>query len=104
MALMTNTAALDDPDAALIAWPSHRTISLRHGDSHIDELLEKGKATYDEEERVAIYQELQDYLWENLYTIPVAYPKGAYGAGADVANLPFYPDVTPDLTRIQFTE
>lgn len=104
MALMTNTAALNDPDPALIAWPGYRTISLRHGDAHIDELLEKGKSTYDEAARIETYQELQDYLWENLYTIPIAYPKGAFGAGANIANLPFYPDVTPDLTRIQFAE
>ena len=104
MALMTNTAALNDPDPALIAWPGYRTISLRHGDDHIDELLEKGKSTYDEEERIETYQKLQDYLWENLYTIPIAYPRGAFGARANVANLPFYPDLTPDLTRIQFTE
>lgn len=104
MALMTNTAALDDPDPALIAWPGYRTISLRHGDDHIDELLEKGKSTYDEAERIKTYQELQDYLWENLYTIPIAYPRGAFGARSNVANLPFYPDLTPDLTRIQFTQ
>lgn len=102
MALMTNTASIADPSAALIAWPSSRTISLRHGDSHIDDLLEKGQQTYDEEERVAIYQELQDYLWDKMYTIPIAFPKGAYGARSTVANLPFYPDLMPDLTRVQF--
>lgn len=34
--------------------------------------------------------------------IPIAFPKGAYGARADVTNLPFYPDLMPDLTRVQF--
>ena len=102
MALMTNTASIPDPAAALIAWPTSRTISLRHGDSHIDELLQKGQQTYAEDERIAIYQELQDYLWDRTYTIPIAFPKGAYGARADVTNLPFYPDLMPDLTRVQF--
>ena len=102
MALMTNTASIPDPAAALIAWPSERTISLRHGDSHIDELLKKGQETIDQDERIAVYQELQDYLWEHTYTIPIAFPKGAYGARANIANLPFYPDLMPDLTRVQF--
>lgn len=103
MALMTNTASISDPSAALIAWPTSRTISLRHGDSHIDDLLQQGQQTYDEDERIAIYQELQDYLWEKMYTIPIAFPKGAYGARSTVANLPFYPNLMPDLTRVQFT-
>ena len=102
MALMTNTASIPDPAAALIAWPTSRTISLRHGDSHIDELLQKGQQTYDEAERIGIYEELQDYLWDRTYTIPIAFPKGAYGARANVTNLPFYPDLMPDMTRVQF--
>lgn len=101
-ALMTNTAVIPDPDAALLAWPTHRTISLRHNDTHIDELLEKGKSIYDSAERQAVYEELQDYLWEKMYTIPIAFPRGAYGATSQVANLPFYANLCPDLTRVKF--
>ncbi|NLW16254.1 MAG: ABC transporter substrate-binding protein [Firmicutes bacterium] len=104
VSLMTNTAVIPDPDAALLAWPTHRTISLRHNDGHVDELLEKGKMSYDQEERSAVYQELQDYLWSKLYTLPVAYPKSAYGASSRIENLPFYPNLCPDLTRIRFAE
>lgn len=104
MALMTNTASINDPSAALVAWPTSRTISLRHGDAHIDELLQAGQQTMDEQERIAIYGELQDYLWEKMYAIPIAFPRSAYGARSNVANLPFYPDLMVDLTRVQFTE
>lgn len=104
VSLMTNTAVIPDPDAALLAWPTHRTISLRHNDPHIDELLEKGKKVYDQEERIAVYQELQDYLWSKLYTLPVAFPKNAYGASSRIVNLPFYPNLCPDLTRVRFAD
>lgn len=104
ISLMTNTAVIPDPDAALLAWPTHRTISLRHNDPHIDELLNKGKASYDKEERIAIYEELQDYLWSKLYTLPVAFPKNGYGTRGNITNFPFYPNVCPDLTRVKFTD
>lgn len=60
-----------DPDAAagIYASPNRWT----HGDDTIDRLVEEGKTTTDETEREAIYDELQQYLWEELPHIPLYY-------------------------------
>lgn len=102
VSLMTNTAAINDPSAALLAWPIARTISVRHNDQKVQDYLDKGISTYDVEERIRVYGELQDYLAEHLYTFPIAFPGNAYGASAQIKNLPFYPNVIPDLTVVEF--
>ncbi len=102
VSLMTNTAAINDPSAALLAWPIERTISIRHGDEKIQDYLDAGISTYDESKRKEIYGELQDYLASKLYTFPIAFPANAYGCSSIIKNLPFYPNVIPDLTLISF--
>ena len=102
--LLSTTSALEDPTAALLIWPIDRTISLRHGDQHIQDLLDQGAATYDTAEREAIYGELQDYLWETKYAIPVCHPMEGYGCASYVENLPFYPSLTYELDLVTFTE
>lgn len=102
VSLMTNTAVINDPTAALLAWPTSRTISIRHNDPKVDEYLEAGRSTYDTSKRAEIYGELQDYLASKLYTFPIAFPQNAYGSTSQIGNLPFYPNVVPDLTRITF--
>ena len=104
VSLMTNTAVINDPTAALLAWPTSRTISIRHNDAKVDEYLDAGRSTYDQSERAGIYGELQDYLADKLYTFPIAFPQNAYGSTSRITNLPFYPNVVPDLSRIKFTE
>lgn len=101
-ALMTPNVAISDPSAALILWPITRTISLRHNDQHIQDLLDAGSSTYDENERISIYQELQDYLYSMTYTVPVAYPTFAYGTAAYVDGFNFEPSQIPDLTTVSF--
>lgn len=101
-ALMTPNVAISDPAAALILWPISRTISLRHNDQHIQDLLDAGSSTYDENERIKIYQELQDYLASKTYTVPVAFPTFAYGVASNVDGFVFQPSQIPDLTTISF--
>ncbi len=102
VSLMTNTAAINDPSSALLAWPISRTISVRHGDQKVQDYLDAGISTYDTAERARIYGELQDYLASKLYTFPIAFPGNAYGCLDVIDNLPFYPNVIPDLTTITF--
>lgn len=99
---MTTTAAIADPTAALLIWPSERTISVRHGDTVVDDYMLAGSSTYDEAERAEIYGELQQYLWDNMYVIPAAYPESAYGASSRVNDFEFYENLSPDLTQITF--
>ncbi|MEG0752210.1 MAG: ABC transporter substrate-binding protein [Angelakisella sp.] len=101
-ALMTPSVAIADPSAALILFPINRTISLRHNDQHIQDLLDKGASTYNNDERTAIYGELQDYLFEKTYTVPVAYTKFAFGTQSYVSGFDFVPSQVPDLTKVRF--
>ncbi len=104
VSLLTTTAVIPDPAAALLIFPTSRTISVRHMDKHVDELLDKGLTTYDQAEREKIYGELQEYLWEKLYVVPVAFPMEAYASTKNIINLPFYPSTFPDFTLINFLE
>lgn len=104
MTVMANSATILDPASALVAWPLSRTISLRHNDQHIQDLLDQGVQTYDMEERIAIYGELQDYLWEKLYILPLAYPITGYAARANIANFDYVPTSIPDFAEIVFTK
>lgn len=103
MTVMANSATIMDPSSALIAWPLARTISLRHNDQRVQDLLDQGVQTYAMEDRIPIYEELQDYLWEQLYLLPLAYPITGYGARANIANFDFVPTGIPDFADIVFT-
>ncbi len=101
-ASMAPTVAIADPDAGLMIWPIYRTISIRHNDQHVQDLLDKGRATYNESERIAIYQELQEYLQEKCYSIPLAFPRAAFGTRSYITGLEFAPSLVPDLTQVRF--
>ena len=100
VALMTPNIAISDPAIALILYPITRTISLRHGNQHIQDLLDKGAMTYDTEARIAIYQELQQFLFERLYTIPMAYPTAAFGLRGNVEGFTFDPSQVPNFRTV----
>ena len=102
MTVMANGASIPDPANALIAWPLSRTISLRHNDQHIQDLLDAGATTYDMAERAEIYGELQDYLFEKLYLLPLAYPMKAFACSADIQNFSYVASGIPNLAAIQF--
>ena len=104
MTVMANSAAIPDPASALVAWPLARTISLRHNDQHIQDLLDQGERAYAMEDRIKIYGELQDYLWEKLYLLPLAYPITGYGARSNIENFDFVPTGIPDFAAITFAE
>ena len=103
MTVMANGSSIADPAVALSAWPLERTISLRHNDQHIQDLLDQGERTYAMEDRIKIYEELQDYLWEKLYILPLAYPLSGYGARANIGNFDFVASGVPDFAEIEFT-
>ena len=98
------TAAINDPDAALLIWPLWRTIPLRHNDQKIQDFLDKGATTYDKAERTAVYEEMMQYCFDQCYVIPLAYLEFAYGTRADVQNMTFAADNVPDLSVVAFSD
>lgn len=63
-----------DPSQCMMVWGSNWNGGLRVRDEHVDELLQKGLAAMDPEERAAVYAELQDYCWEMFQCINLAVP------------------------------
>lgn len=71
-----------DYDIGLVGWPHTvdpdltsyvhtSTNSMAHQDTYIDELLEEGMSEVTFEERYEVYAELQEYLKEQAYVIPL---------------------------------
>lgn len=71
-----------DYDIGLVGWPHtvdpdltsyvhSSTNSMAHQDTYIDELLEEGMSEVTFEDRYEIYAELQEYLKEQAYVIPL---------------------------------
>ncbi len=61
-----------DPHSALVfLYHSNPTSWTGAADAKIDELLDRGAATTNPDDRAAVYAELQAYLWQNLPHIPL---------------------------------
>lgn len=82
-----------DYDIGLMGWPHtvepdlstyvHSSINqMTHEDEHIDQLLEDGLSALEFEERYEIYAELQEYLHEQAYVIPL-YTESDFGIKVD---------------------
>ncbi len=60
-----------DPNAALKTLYHTPGAWTGTTDTKIDELMDSGNATVNADERAAIFQELQAYLWQNLVHLPL---------------------------------
>lgn len=98
----TESAASGDPDNALYFYKDGTT-GRSHDDDYIREMIIKGRQTYDDAERTAIYNELVDYLWEYTGRIPIAFNSVIYGARSNVEN--FYPEpgYVPNFAEVTFS-
>ena len=70
--VMTATYSTGDPGHALADFDTRSDGFLRPNDTYVDEMLDLGNATYDETERAAVYAELQEYIYNQYYMVPVA--------------------------------
>ncbi|MCT4593991.1 MAG: ABC transporter substrate-binding protein [Anaeromicrobium sp.] len=99
--IASQTATTGDPGHVLWMWDSSYTKGSFHStDPKIDELLDKGMKTYEPEARKKVYEELQDYLWDGKYMIPIAFPSVVYGTGTHVENFEVSPSNTPNLAKV----
>ena len=60
-------------------------------DDKVDELLEQGDAAVDATERDAIYQELQQHIMEEAYTLPLYVINAYHAASPDVQGIKLAP-------------
>jgi peptide/nickel transport system substrate-binding protein len=69
-------------------------------DPKMDTMLDTGARTFDDTERAAAYQVLQDYIHDNTWIVPIADKKITYVTSSKVENFPCDPGNTPYLADI----
>lgn len=68
-------------------------------DSHLDDLIEKGRKTVDQEERKEIYHEIQEYVVEQAYWAPLITENQYYVVNKNIKNITLHP-----LLNLQFQD
>lgn len=102
--MSSTTATTGDPDNALFYLDQGYKGHFQPNDDKIAGLLADGRGEYDESKRAAVYEELEHYIWDQHYMIPVCYTNVIYGTGKNVENLPCDPGTTPDLSKVNIYE
>lgn len=73
---------------------------INSSDEDLERMIEQASATYDDAERSKLYAEVQDYIVNNHYAIPIAFTSILTGTTNEVQNFVHSPANTPDLTYV----
>jgi peptide/nickel transport system substrate-binding protein len=79
------------PSNILIIYDSAFGDRIQGNDPYIDETLIGFRQIYNDAERQAVLDDLQDYLWDIKYTIPVAHTNIIFGVSDKVDNFTSHP-------------
>lgn len=93
-----------EPSNILIIYDSAFADKLQGNDDWLDEQLALAKTLYDDKERAAKYQEIQDYLYEKRYTVPYAFSSVIYGVGNQVEGWQCHPNQMVKLWEVSVKE
>lgn len=102
--IMAATYSTGDPGHALADFDTRSDGFFRPIDKKIDELLDKGSAAYDQTERAAIYEELQNYIYHQYYMIGVANKTVNYVITDKVNNFYCDPGNIPSFAAVTVSE
>lgn len=102
--VMAATYSTGDPGHALADFDTRSDGFLRPIDKDVDEMLDKGAAAYDSTERQAVYEELQEYLYNQYYMIGVANKTVNYIITDNVQNFYCDPGDIPSFASVVVTE
>ena len=67
------------------------------GDEDLEQLVQKGLTTLDEEQREQTYSELQSHMWEQSWHVPLYNSDFSIGHSASLVDLRVQPDFTTDF-------
>ena len=81
------TTSTGDPGHSLQIYRSTWNGALQLKDEYIDEMLDKGLQEFDNEKRIEIYHELQEYIWNYYTCIPLVFPKNMVMYSAKIQGL-----------------
>lgn len=100
VAMASTNAVSGDPDNALMIWRTTAVNAIQANDPKIDEYLNAGASEFDTEKRAEIYKEAQQYLWDQNYAVPIAFPNVTYATRSNISGLQCNPGSTPDLAKV----
>jgi peptide/nickel transport system substrate-binding protein len=81
----------EEPSNILIIYDSAFADKLQGNDDKLDKMLHDAMTIYDSAGRFAAYQEIQDYLFDMRYTVPLAFTDAIYGVSDKVKGFKFHP-------------
>jgi len=102
--LTSSSPGTGDPDHGLMIFPSNYTGALMLRDERFDDILTRGKATFESEARKEVYAELLQLNYDEVYTLPVCYTDLIYGIRSNVQGFRFEAGSRPDLKYVTFSE
>lgn len=90
----------NEPSNILIVYDSEFGDKIAPNDDKLDAMLGEAMTLYDVDERAAYYQEIQEYLHEIRYTIPLAYTPVIFGVSDKVEGFELDPLQQIDLQHV----
>ena len=102
--MASTNAVSGDPDNGLFIWRSTAVNAIQPNDTKIDAYLDKGSSTFDTAQRAAVYKEVQQYLWDKDYGIPLCFPNVTYGISSKVSGFVCSPGNIPDLALVTISK
>ncbi|MDO4799139.1 MAG: ABC transporter substrate-binding protein [Bacillota bacterium] len=94
----------NEPSNILIIYDSAFGDKIQPNDKKLDEMLAKAKTLYNNEERAKAYTEIQEYLHEIRYSVPLAYTSVIYGLSDKVEGFTCDPLQQVDLYKVTVFE
>jgi len=91
----------NEPSNILIIYDSAFKERLEPNDKWIDDRLAAAKTFYDDRKRIAAYQEIQDYLYDARYTVPLAFTSVIYGLSDRVEGWKCEPLQQVDMKNVK---
>jgi peptide/nickel transport system substrate-binding protein len=92
-----------DPNSALKTLYHSPGAWTGASDKTIDDLIDRGNATVNVEERRAIFEELQAYLWKNLVHLPLYNSDFTVAHVKNLTGLVALPNFTTDFRKAALT-
>lgn len=94
----------NEPSNILVIYGSAFKDKIQPNDPWIDSKLDEVASLLDPEARKTSLAELQDYLWNKRWTIPVAYTNVIYATTKNVENWEVHPINLTDISKVSVYE
>lgn len=94
----------NEPSNILIIYDSAFADKIQSNDQKLDDMLHEAMTVYDVGERAQRYGEIQDYLYDVRYSIPLAFTNAIYGVSDKVGGFIFDANQQLDLWKFSVAQ